>query len=78
MLVDATDQDHSDMREALVSLTDVRQTGVVEQYLLQNERSDRLRQLRALLHDAQTQRNDLRRQQKLNHLLFVRLQSTLY
>lgn len=61
------------MREAVVGLADVREAAVVEQDLLQDERGHGLAQLRARLHDAQAQRNDLGGEQEGDHLLLVRL-----
>ena len=52
-------QNHGDMTESLVGLTDVGQTGVVEENLLQDESGDGLRQLRSLFHYTQTERDDL-------------------
>lgn len=43
-------------------------TMIVEEDLLDNENGHRLAQLGARLHDAQTQRNDLRRQKKINDI----------
>lgn len=54
--------------EALVRVADVGEAHVVEQDLLHDEDRDRLAQLRARLHDAQTQRDDLGREQEVDHL----------
>lgn len=45
--------------ESLVRLADVRQTHVIQQDLLNDENRDRLAELRAGLHDAKAQGNDL-------------------
>lgn len=66
------------MTEPVVSLTNVRQTAVVEKNLLQYERSDGFAQLRAALHYPQAQRYDLRRQEKRDDFLFVGLHQRPY
>ena len=66
-------QDHRDMGEPVVGLTDVIQTSLVQQDLLQDEGGHSLAQLGAALHDPQTQRDDLRGQQEVDHLLLVGL-----
>lgn len=69
-----THEYHGDVRETVVCLADVRQAALVQQDLLQDERGDRLGQLRPGLHDPETQRYDLRRQEERDHLLLVRLE----
>jgi hypothetical protein len=61
------------VREAVVSLADVRQSAVVEQDLLENEVRNGLRQLRAALHDPQAQRDDLGGEQERDDFLLVGL-----
>ena len=52
----------------VVGLADVVQSSLVQEDLLEDEGGHGLAQLRARLHDAQTQRDDLRRQQEVDHL----------
>ena len=66
-------QDHGHVGEPVVGLADVVEAGLVQQDLLQDEGGHRLAQLRAALHDPQTQRDDLRGEQEVDHLLLVRL-----
>ncbi len=54
--------------EALVRVADVGEAHVIEQDLLHDEDGHRLAELRPGLHDAQTQRDDLGRQQEVDHL----------
>lgn len=61
-------QDGANGIESLVSSADVVQAVVVEQDLLDDEDGDCLAQLRAGFHDAQAKRNDLSREEKVNHL----------
>lgn len=58
--LDHVGEDGSDSVEALVRLTDILQSEVVEEDLLDDEDGNRLGQLRASLHDTQTQRDYLR------------------
>ena len=58
----------ADGEEALVRLADVGEADVVEQDLLHDEDGDRLAELGARLHDAQAQRDDLGREQEVDHL----------
>ena len=66
-------QDHGDVGEPVVGLTDVVQTSLVQQDLLQDEGRHRLAQLRAALHDPQAERDDLGGEQEVDHLLLVGL-----
>ena len=52
----------------VVGLADVVEAGLVQEDLLEDEGGHGLAQLRARLHDAETQRDDLRRQQEVDHL----------
>ena len=61
-------EDSADGVEPLVCRADVVETVVVEQYLLHDEDGHRLAQLRARLHDAKAQRDDLGGQQKVDDL----------
>ena len=61
-------QDGADGVEALVGGADVVEAVVVEEDLLHDEDGDRLAKLGASLHDAQAQRDDLGRQEKVDHL----------
>ena len=70
-LVDHVGQNRPDRVETLVRLADVGEPEVVEQDLLDNEDGDRLGQLRPSLHDPQTERDDLGRQQKVDHVRVV-------
>lgn len=67
-LVHHVAQHRANRIEALVRLTDICQADIVEQDLLYDEDGDRLRELRARLHDSQTQRDDLRRQEEVDDL----------
>ena len=66
-------QDHGHMGEPVVGLADVIQPSLVQQDLLQDEGGHSLAQLRAALHDPQTERDDLRGEEEVDHLLLVRL-----
>jgi hypothetical protein len=70
---EATHQDDRDVREAVVSLADVRQPAVVEQDLLKDEGGDGFRQFRAALHDPQAQRDDFGGEQERDDFLLVGL-----
>ena len=59
--------------KALGGSTDVVQPHFIQQNLLYYERGDRLGQLQTRLHDAQAQRNDFCRQQKVNYLRIIHL-----
>ena len=59
--------------EPLRRCTDVVQTDIIEQNLLQDEGGDRLGQLRSRLHRPKAQRNELGRQQKVNHMRIIDL-----
>ena len=61
-------EDGADRVEALVRGADVVEAVVVEQDLLHYEDGHRLGQLGPGLHDAQTQRDDLGREQEVDHL----------
>lgn len=60
-LVDHVAQYGADGVEPLIGVADVRQAGLVEEDLLHDEDGDRLGELRARLHNAQTERYDLGR-----------------
>ena len=53
--------------EPLVRMADIRQTRLVQQDLLDDEDSNGLGELRSGLHDPQAERDDLRREQEVNH-----------
>ena len=53
--------------------TNIIQSGRIDQYLLQDERRHRFRQLGPIVHDVQAQGHDLRRQQEINHIILIRL-----
>lgn len=75
-LLDAADhvgQDGSNGIESFVCLTDVGKANVIKQDLLYNEDGDGLAELRTSLHDAQTEWNDLRGQEKGDDLRVIRL-----
>lgn len=59
-------QDRTDGVEALVSSANVVETIVIKQNLLHNEDGHGLAKLRARLHYAKTERNDLRRQEEVD------------
>ena len=61
------------MREALKGLANVREASLVQEDLLEDERGDCLGEFAPSLHDAQTEGDDLRSQEEVNDLLFVRL-----
>lgn len=61
------------MRETFVRLADVRKTSLINQNLLQDESGNRLGELTARLHDPQAERNDLCRQEEVDHLLLISL-----
>ena len=54
--------------EALISLTDVGKTDVVEQDLLHNENSNSLTKLRTCLHNTEAERDDLGCEEEVDHL----------
>lgn len=57
-LGDHVAEDGADGIKALVSLTDVGQAHFVKENLLDDEDGDRFAELRAVLHDAETERDD--------------------
>lgn len=59
-------EDGADGIEPLISGADVVQAIIVEKYLLHDEYGDSLAELRARLHDAQTEGNDLGGQQEVD------------
>lgn len=61
-------KDGADSVESLIGGADVVQAIVVKQDLLHNEDGDSLTELRARLHDAQTERDDLGGQQEVDDL----------
>ena len=66
-------QDHGHVGEPVVGLTDVVEPSLVQQDLLEDEGGHSLAQLGAALHDPQTQWDDLRGEEEVDHLLLVRL-----
>lgn len=70
-LIDHVAQHSSDSVEALVCCTDVIQAVVVKEDLLDDEDGDSLAELRAGLHDAQAERNDLGSQEEVDHIRAV-------
>mmetsp|Transcript_3380 Transcript_3380/g.13041 ORF Transcript_3380/g.13041 Transcript_3380/m.13041 type:complete len:504 (+) Transcript_3380:120-1631(+) len=70
---DHVGEDGRDGVEALGGRADVVEPHVVEQDLLDDEGRDGLRQFRSSLHDAQTQRDDLGLQQKVDDVGVVHL-----
>ena len=60
-------------KESLRRRANVIQTNVVQQDLLNDEGGHCLRELGARLHDPQTERDDLRLQQKINDLRIIDL-----
>ena len=66
-------QDHGHVGEPVVGLADVVEAGLVQEDLLEDEGGHGLAQLGAALHDPQAERDDLRGQEEVDHLLFVRL-----
>lgn len=61
-------EDCSDSIESFVSRADIVKAIIVEQNLLHNEDGHCFAQLGSSLHDAQAERDDLRRQEKVDHL----------
>lgn len=61
-------EDGADGVKPFVRGADVVQAIVVQQDLLHDKDGDRLAELRAGFHDAQAQRDDLRRQEEVDHL----------
>ena len=53
--------------EPFIRVTDIRQSRLVQQYLLNDEDRNGLGELRASLHDPQAKRDYLRREQEVNH-----------
>jgi hypothetical protein len=70
-LVDHVAEDGADGKEALVGVTDVGEPGLVEEDLLHDEDRDSLGEFRAGLHDAQAERDDLRREEEVDHRVVV-------
>ena len=68
-----TYQDHRHVREPVVGLTDVVQSRLVQEDLLQDEGCHCLGQLRSGLHDPEAEGDDLCGQEEVDHLLFVSL-----
>lgn len=64
-------EDRTDCVETLIGRTDVVETIVVEQNLLNNENRDRLAELAARLHNTQAQRDDLRRKEEVDNFARV-------
>lgn len=65
-LTDHVAEYSSNSIEPLVGGTDIVETVIVEQYLLDDENSNSLRQLGPSLHDSETQRNDLGREKEVD------------
>lgn len=61
------------MRESLKGLADVGETCLVQQDLLQDERGHCFGELAARLHYPQTERNNLSRQEEIDHVLLISL-----
>ena len=61
------------MREPIIGLADVIQSGVVEQNFLKNEGCYRLRQLGSRFHYSQTERDNFGCEKEINDLLLIRL-----
>jgi hypothetical protein len=67
-LIDHVTKDGAYCIEALVSLTDVGKTDVVEQNLLHNEDSYSLAKLGTSLHNTKAERDDLGCEEEVDHL----------
>lgn len=59
-------QDGAHGIESLVCLTDVRQAEIIEQDLLNDEDGDCFGEFRSGLHDAETERDDLGREEEVD------------
>lgn len=70
-LLDHIAQHSADCVEPLVGLTDVGESHLIEQDLLDNKDRNCLGQLRASLHDAQAEGNDLCREEKVDDIGIV-------
>ena len=70
-LIDHVAEDGADGKEALVCVADVGEPGLVEEDLLHNEDRDGLGEFRAGFHDAQAERDDLRREEEVDHRVVV-------
>ena len=60
-------EDGADRIESFICRTNIAQTCIVEQNLLYNEDGNRLTKFAARLHDAKTKRDDLGRQEEVDH-----------
>jgi len=67
-LSDHVAEDSTDSIESLVCGANVVQPVVIEQDLLDDENCHRLAKLRSRLHDSEAERDDLGREEKVNHL----------
>jgi len=66
-------QDHCNVREPVVSLTNVVEASFVEQNFLENKCCHCFAQLRPALHDAQAEGDDLSGEEEVDNLLLIRL-----
>lgn len=66
-LTDHVTEDSANRVEALVSLADVREANVVKENLLYDEDGDGFAELGTGLHDAQAKRDNLGRQEEVDH-----------
>ena len=67
-LIDHVAENRTDGVETLIGLADIRKANVVKENLLNNEDCNRFAELRASLHDAKAERNDLRGQEEVDHI----------
>lgn len=72
-IVDHETENVDDGMEPFIGVTYICETDLVEQNFLHDENRDRLRQLGAVLHDPQTERNDLCREEKVDDLSIIGL-----
>lgn len=72
-VVDHEAENIDDGVESFISMTYIREANLIEQNLLHDENRDRLRQLGTMLHDPQAERNNLRREEKVDDLSIVGL-----
>jgi hypothetical protein len=70
-LVDHVAEDGADGEKAFVGVTDVGETGLVEEDLLHDEDRDRLGKFRAGFHDAEAEGDDLCRKEEVYHRVVV-------
>jgi hypothetical protein len=70
-LIDHVAEYGSDGEKALIGVTDIGEACLVEEDLLHDEDRDRLRKFRASLHDAETEGDDLCREEEVYYRVIV-------